>query len=296
MVDTSTHAQSAAVPHRPHRAPPPRLPVPTPDDDLFMRNLADDADDLEESPWMTMGEMQFWSASSFAYALAIYARTESKPWYIASMLPVTFPWPLPPHLRAFDDEATADDSVRPRTRQIAPDTMVALEATMVRGRTSFDMVGEGRFPPFVLEVVSPSSKARDEQEKKRAYDLLGVQEYVIFTPLLDKPSTLVGWRRGQSGRFEPWPLDGEGRLWSAVLSLYILVRDERVRAQTGEGEVLLTPEEEAEGRRQEAEGRRRVEAALQRESDARRAEEAARQRAEEELAQLRRELERRDQQ
>ena len=291
MVDTSTHVQSDAVPRAPHRTPP-GIPVLTPGDDLFMAALADDTDDPVESPWMTMGEMQFWSASSFAYSLVIYALEEHKPWYVASMLPVTFPWPLPPHLRAFDDGAT-DDAVRPRTKQLAPDTMVALDATTIRGRTSFDMVREGHFPPFVLEVVSPSSKARDEREKKRAYDLLGVQEYVIFTPYARKPSTLVGWRRGESGRFEPWSADAEGRLWSTVLALYILVRGERVRAQTAEGVELLTPEEQAEGRRQEAEerrqeaeGRRRAEAALEREAEARRA-------AEDEIARLRRALERR---
>ncbi len=45
---------------------------------------------------MTMGEMQLWSARSFAFSLRIYALEEQKPWYVASMLPVTFPWPLSP--------------------------------------------------------------------------------------------------------------------------------------------------------------------------------------------------------
>jgi len=129
-------------------------------------------------------------------------------------------------------------------------------------------------------VVSPSSKARDEREKKRAYDLLGVQEYAIFTPYPRKPSTLVGWRRGESGRFEPWLADADGRLWSTALDLYILVRGERVMAQTAEGVRLLTPEEQAAGRRE-------AEAALQRETRARQA-------AEEEVARLRHALERRD--
>ncbi len=287
MVDTSTRVQNEAVPRPSHRAwplPRLRLPVPTPDDDLFMAALADD---LEESPWMTMGEMQLWSASSFAFSLRIYALEEQKPWYVASMLPVTFPWPLPPHLRAFDDGETDDDSVRPRTKQLAPDTMVALDATTIRGRTSFDMVREGRFPPFVLEVVSPSSKRRDEQEKKQAYDLLGVQEYVIFTPYARKPSTLVGWRRGEDGRFEPWPVDARGGLWSTVLDLHIFVRGERVMAQTAEGMLLLTPEEQAAERRQEAAGRQLAEKALTREAEARRM-------AEEEVARLRRALDLRD--
>jgi len=153
---------------------------------------------------------------------------------------------------------------------LAPDTLVVPGAG-ARRRASFDMVDEGGFPPFVLEVVSPSSITRDEQEKRRSYDLLGALEYVVFTPRESQPSTLAGWRRGESGRFEPWAADAEGALWSEVLGLFIVARGERVMARTVEGVLLLTPEEEAEGRRQaeiarqnEAEGRRQAEAEVER--------------------------------
>ncbi len=200
---------------------------------------------------MSMGDLRFWSASSFAYALAIYAQTTGRDWYVASMLPVTFPWPLPPHLRAFD--AAEDDEEEQSSgsgfKKLAPDTLVAPGAG-ARRRTSFDMVAEGGFPPFVLEVVSSSSVTRDEQEKRRSYDLLGAEEYVVFMPHEGQPSILTAWGCGESGRFEPWPADAEGALWSEVLELFIVARGERVMARTVEGVLLLTPEEEADGRRQ----------------------------------------------
>ena len=73
--------------------------------DLFMLTLEDDT---EEAPWMVMGDLQFWSASSFAYTLQDYAHAEGLGWYVASMLPITYLWPG-----------------SPRKRVLAPDTFVA---------------------------------------------------------------------------------------------------------------------------------------------------------------------------
>ncbi len=91
--------------------------------------------------------------------------------------------------------------------------MVAIDVAD-EDRTSYDLIEERRFPPFVLEVVSPTRSQRDGEEKVRAYDLLGAEEYVVFTPYLDKPSRLEGWQRGESGRFGAWPLNEAGELRS----------------------------------------------------------------------------------
>src|SRR5579884_1774498 len=87
-------------------------------------------DDTEEAPWMVMGDLQFWTASTFAHALRIYAREHGLPWYVASMLPVRYRWKTS------------------RVRQLAPDVFVAFVAD--RPRSSFDVEAEGGFPPFVL--------------------------------------------------------------------------------------------------------------------------------------------------
>ena len=233
------------------------------ENDLFILMLEDDT---EDAPWMVMGDLQFWSASSFAHSLRSYAHEQGFDWYVASMLPITYEWPN-----------------AARKKQLSPDTFVAFVEE--RARTSYDVEAEGGFPPFVLEVVSPSSTARDQQEKRLAYELLGVREYALFTPREGVPSVLEGYRRGATGQFEPWTPDEQGRLWSEVLGLYLVARGALLQAQTAEGRLLLTPEQTGAALRVAEEARRR-------EEEARRSEEEARRRAEEEAERLRRELER----
>jgi Uma2 family endonuclease len=229
-----------------------RHPPPTTEeiDDLFMLMLDDDT---EDAPWMTMGDLQFWSASGFAHSLRHYARRQRLGWYVASMLPIAYDWPN-----------------AARKKILSPDTFVAFVPD--HPRSSFDVAAEGGvFPPFVLEVVSPSSVERDQQEKRHAYDVLGAREYALFTPREQGGSSLEGARRDPAGAFVPWLPDDQGRLWSEVLGLYLVASGALLQAQTADGRLLPT---------------------LEQADDARERAEAARQRAEDEAAQLRRELER----
>jgi Uma2 family endonuclease len=207
-------------------------------DDLFMLFLEDDT---EEAPWMVMGDLQFWSASAFAHSLRIYARRQRLPWYVASMLPITYRW-----------------GKRKRQQVLAPDTFVAFAPD--HPRTSFDVAVEGGFPPFVLEVVSPSSVERDREEKREAYELLGVREYALFTPRAEGGSLLQGYQRDETGLFSTWHPDEQGRLWSEVLGLYLVVRGQLLQAQTPDGRLLLTPEQEGDARERAEEARQRAEA------------------------------------
>jgi hypothetical protein len=255
---------------------PPRL-TQEDADFLFMMFLENDTKD---APWMVMGDLQFWSASGFAHSLRTYAHEQGLPWFVASMLPIQFEWP---------DVA--------RKKVLSPDTFVAFVPE--HPRSCYDVEVEGSFPPFVLEVVSPSSTARDEEEKRRAYSMVAVREYALFTPRDGAPSTLEGYRRGESGAFEPWAPDAQGRLWSAVLGLHLVVQGRLLQAQTPEGRLLLTPEQaefarqRAETERQQAETERlRADAERQRSAaELRRSDEELR-RAAAEIERLRRELER----
>lgn len=234
-----------------------RQPPLTPEQEntLFMITVADDT---EDAPWMVMGDAQFWAASSLAHSLYIYAKEQGLGWYVASMLPINYRW-----------------AGLPRIHTVAPDVFVAFVPD--HRRQSYDLAAEGSFPPFVLEVVSPSSVARDLDDKLEMYDLLGAREYALLRT--DKDNTpLQGYRRGASDHLEPWLPDAEGRLWSEVLGLYLLVRDGLVQAMTRDGGLLLTPEQEAAARQQEAAARKEAE--------------AARQQAEDEAARLRAELDR----
>ena len=212
------------------------------EDTLFMLLLRDDTEDAD---WMVMGDLQFWSASGFAQSLRTYAHEQGLAWYVAAMLPITFRWPGVAHKRT-----------------LSPDTFVAFVPE--RARASYDVETEGVFPPFVLEVVSPSSAARDHEEKLEAYDLLGAREYALFTPREDGASALQGYRRAVNGAFEPWPRDERGRLWSEVLGLYLMVRGTLVQAETREGRLLLSPQQEAEARRKAEEEANRLRQELER--------------------------------
>jgi Uma2 family endonuclease len=233
---------------------------------LFMLTLEDDT---EDSPWMVMGDLQFWSASGFAHSLRTYGHEMGLGWYVGSMLPIQFIYP---------------GTYRKRT--LAPDVMVAF--TPEKRHTSYDVQVEGAFPPFVLEVVSPSSVERDEEEKLEAYTLLGVREYALFTPKENAPSTLMGYRREEGddkdAPMRTWEPDAGGRLWSALLGLHLEVHGQALHARTADGRLLLMPEEEALARARAELAQQRAEEALARAEAERARAEADRARAEEERA------------
>jgi Uma2 family endonuclease len=199
-------------------------------------------DDTEDAPWMVMSTLQFAAASDLFQSLRDYAERQHLIWSVAGMTPILYTWPGVP-----------------RKRQLAPDVFVAFVPD--RPRSSFDVDVEGGFPPFVLEVVAPSSAERDRTEKRDAYELLGAQEYALFTPSADRPSDLAGYRRNAAGRFEPWPRDEQGRLWSEVLELYLVAQGTTIRAATRAGELLPTLREAVEARERE---RREAEAEIAR--------------------------------
>jgi hypothetical protein len=194
---------------------------------------------------MVLGDLQFWSASSFAHSLLNYAHERGLPWYVASMLPINF-------VRLKSG----------RRQMLAPDVFVA--RVPEHPRSSFDVRVEGQFPEFVLEVVSPSSVERDEDVKRDAYEALGAREYALFTPRGDGRSILDGYLLNDVKRFEPWLPDSQGRLWSSVLGLHLIVRGTMLQAQTPDGRLLLTPEQEADARHQEAVELRQSQAVVER--------------------------------
>jgi Uma2 family endonuclease len=234
-------------------------------EDLFMLFLEDDT---EDAPWMVMGDLQYWSATGLAHSLRYYVHERRLPWYVASMLPINFRW-----------------RTSRRKHTLAPDLFVAFVAD--HPRTSFDVKTEGGFPPFVLEVVSPSSTVRDRDEKLDAYGLMKVQEYLLFTPKQGKPSLLEGYFRDSAGKLGHRSSDEVGRLWSEVLGLYFVVQDTDLRAQTPDGQLLPTlAESEAARRQAETERQQEQERVRLAEEEARRAREEA-DRLREELDRLR---------
>jgi Uma2 family endonuclease len=166
---------------------------------------------------------------------------------------------------------------------LAPDVLVARVDD--HPRSSYDVEREGVPPSFVLEVISPESWNRDLNTKPERYEVMGVTEYALYDPgtpegrlLLDPP--LQGYRREpQRDEFTGWQADEQGRLYSEVLSLWLVVHEGALRAQRLDGSLVPTLEESERAR--DAERRMRDE------------ERRLREQAEAEVARLRAELERR---
>src|SRR5215203_2065162 len=98
--------------------------TPAESNDLFMVTLENDT---EEAPWITMGDLQFWSASSFAHSLRNYAHRRRLGWYVASMLPIDYRW-----------------KNLPGKKRVSPDGFVAFVPE--HWRQSYDADEEGGFP------------------------------------------------------------------------------------------------------------------------------------------------------
>jgi Uma2 family endonuclease len=220
----------------------PRTQTPVIAPDLIVPIVADDT---EEAPWMAMGDRLYWAVVRVASSLRIYAQTHHLPWYVAGRLPIRYRRPG-----------------EQRKRQVAPDVMVAFVPQ--RPRDSYDLEQEGIFPAFVLEVLSQRSVARDTDRKRRLYEALGAQEYMLFAPepgLLELP--LQGYRRSESGRFEPLRPDALGRLWSEVLGLWLAAEGGALRAVQLDGQLLLTHEESEAARHRAEDEHARLRAMLE---------------------------------
>src|SRR4051812_14624066 len=104
----------------------------------FLHSVPDDSNDLDEAPWMAIGDGQFHAAGSLANSLDVYVQSQGLDWYVGGMLPIIFPDPL-----------TGEP------KQKAPDVLVARVPR--RPRESYQLREEGVFPQFVVEMVSPES-------------------------------------------------------------------------------------------------------------------------------------------
>jgi hypothetical protein len=139
----------------------------------------------------------------------------------------------------------------------------------------------GRLPDVIVELLSPSTAAKDRGEKKELYArVFGTAEYFLCDP---ETSKIEGFRlAGRS--YWPIPPDAQGRLWSEQLGVFLGVwhgiREGRTagwpRLFRADGSMILTGEERAEAERLRAEAAdRRAEAADRRaEEESRRAEAA----------------------
>ncbi len=198
---------------------------------------------------------------------------------------------------------------------VAPDIFVVLGVEKYPLRRSFYTWSEGAVPVTVFEFLSESTAPYDRHRKVEIYlNDIGVQEYFIHQPEMDKPAEFCGWWRSSSGDMVEMEPDTDGGLFSSALNLLFRWEDDHtthvrlLRPYLPDGTPITTSMEEEQLRlqekelrlqeeilrlqeeilREEAEERAAAETKLRQEAEAKAAAEAKRrQEAESELEQLR---------
>ncbi len=178
------------------------------------------------------------------------------------------------------------------TKVVAPDIFVVFGVDKYPLRRSFYTWAEGAVPVAVFEFLSDSTSHHDRNEKVNIYLTdIGVQEYFIHQPEMEKPSEFSGWRRTASGKIIKIEPEEEGGLFSESLNLHFRWTNDlttHVRILTPflpDGTPINTSTEEERLRKQaqrlleDAEAIAAEESALRRDAEARLVE--ARQRQEE---------------
>jgi len=155
-------------------------------------------------------------------------------------------WALRADLRSRSDSIVLFD-VRidwgnDRVRPLGPDIIVFFGATGMDSlagtfyRQNFDAR-----PVFVIEVTSPSTRAKDVDDKIDLYWRAGVPLYIIADTLSEESGIremeLIGYQAGERGyeRIEP---DERGRLRLTPLDLWIAMGSGRFMLERENGEVL----------------------------------------------------------
>ena len=187
---------------------------------------------------------------------------------------------------------------------VAPDVYVALGAAKLPLRRSFYTWAEGTVPTAVFEFLSDATGSQDRDEKVDVYlHDIGVAEYFIHQPDMNRPVEFRGWRRDALGTIVEIDPDEAGGLFSASLNLYFRWELQEawelrlLRPYLPDGTPITTSMEEHHlrleetQRRENAEMRAAEEAQRRQEAETRASEEAQRrQEVEAELERLRAQL------
>jgi Uma2 family endonuclease len=126
---------------------------------------------------------------------------------------------------------------------VAPDVCV-FQGVPKRRRPKYLLWKEGRGPSLIIEVTSDSTKRRDLRDKKKIYAELGVEEYFLHDPLADYLTPPLQGFRLVDGDYRPIPRELDGSLLSRTTGLKLRREGERLRLlDAASGEPLLWPEE-----------------------------------------------------
>ena len=143
---------------------------------------------------------------------------------------------------------------------VAPDIYIVFGVEKYPLRRSFYTWEEGAAPAAVFEFLSDSTARKDRHEKVELYmNDIGVQEYFIHQPEMEKPAEFRGWCRRSSGNFIEIIPDSDGGLFSAALNLQFRWEDDQLthvrllRPYLPDGTPIMTSTEAEQLRLQEKE-------------------------------------------
>ena len=104
---------------------------------------------------------------------------------------------------------------------VGADVYVVLGAAKLPLRRSFYTWAEGTVPTAVFEFLSDATASQDRHEKVEVYLRdIGVAEYFIHQPDMNRPIEFRGWRRDALGDIVEIEEEADGGLFSASLNLY----------------------------------------------------------------------------
>ena len=113
------------------------------------------------------------------------------------------------------------------TKCVAPDIYIVFGVEKYPLRRSFYTWAEGAVPVAVIEFLSDSTAHQDRTKKVQLYlKDIGVQEYFIHQPEMEKPAEFHGWHRSISGNIVEIEPDAEGGLFSEALNLWLRWEDD----------------------------------------------------------------------
>lgn len=130
-----------------------------------------------------------------------------------------------------------------------PDFFVVLNTERKERKSWVVWDEDGKYPNFILEILSDSTAKNDRGLKKQLYqDVFRTPDYFWFDPYsLEFAGFKLNYRS-----YEQIVPNEQGWLWSDELQLYLGVVDEKLRFFTREGELVPTPEEAEAKERQRA--------------------------------------------
>ncbi|MFM6781549.1 MAG: Uma2 family endonuclease, partial [Dolichospermum sp.] len=102
---------------------------------------------------------------------------------------------------------------------------------------------DGKYPNFILEILSPTTANIDREYKKELYqNTFRTPDYFWFYPYTLE---FAGFHL-VDGEYQPLEENQQGHLWSSQLGLYLGIYQGLLRYFTPTGELIPTPEETAE--------------------------------------------------